>query len=270
MGLGREAGETRYFPPDFDPLLVPSLKGPRKAPIVRMQMPFGVQCNECGEGIPQAKKFHAAKERVKGEDYLGKVAVFRLTVQCPRCASNIALKTDPGNFDYVVEAGASRKYEHHVAEKQKADAEDALVAEEQGDTLAEHTRKVEDARREMSMLERLEEMHHHAVTKSFVTDEQLFNTTLDKHLIDKQKQQLADEEEARAVFRRRELEQADKQKKERNSTTNTTSTAATAASKSENSEDEFPPVMITKRKKSKKSKKKLKEEPTGLAGLGDY
>eukprot|EP01060_Flectonema_neradi_P012863 TRINITY_DN1964_c0_g1_i2.p1 TRINITY_DN1964_c0_g1~~TRINITY_DN1964_c0_g1_i2.p1 ORF type:complete len:285 (+),score=73.74 TRINITY_DN1964_c0_g1_i2:55-855(+) len=265
MGLGREAGETRYFPPDFDPLLVPSLKGPRKAPIVRMQMPFGLQCNECGDGIPLAKKFHAAKERVKGEDYLGKVAVFRLTIQCPRCASNISLKTDPANFDYVVEAGATRKYEHHVAEKEKADAEDALVAEEQGDTLAEHTRKVEDARREMSMLEHLEDLHHQAVTKSFVTDDQLFNATIDKHTSNEQKLKLADEEEAKAFFRRLELEKAEEQKSEKK-----VITQPPLPTSEEPEASDIPVVVTAKRKKTKKVKKKAKvEEPTGLGGL-DY
>eukprot|EP00659_Diplonema_papillatum_P021573 gene21573-33190_t len=140
MGLGREAGETKYYPPNFDPALLPkplSKKGPQQ---VRMMMPVGVQCLNCGEWIPENKKFASIKEKVEGETYLG-LTIFRLIIKCPRCSNEIALKTDLEHYDYNVEYGASKNYQHYKAVEKEAAQEAAKKAETAGDTLAAHNRK---------------------------------------------------------------------------------------------------------------------------------
>lgn len=55
-------------------------------------------------------KFNSRLENAAGEDYLG-IQVVRLYIKCPRCSAEIALKTDPKNSDYILEAGATRNYE---------------------------------------------------------------------------------------------------------------------------------------------------------------
>jgi hypothetical protein len=55
-------------------------------------------------------KFNSRKEDAAGEEYLG-IQIFRFYFKCPRCSAELAMKTDPKNSDYVVEAGATRNYE---------------------------------------------------------------------------------------------------------------------------------------------------------------
>ena len=48
--MGERKVLNRYFPPDFDPLLVPKRKyDPYKQVEVRMMIPFSLQCVKCGE-----------------------------------------------------------------------------------------------------------------------------------------------------------------------------------------------------------------------------
>lgn len=55
-------------------------------------------------------KFNSRKEDAAGEEYLG-IQIIRFYFKCPRCSAELAMKTDPKNSDYTVEAGATRNYE---------------------------------------------------------------------------------------------------------------------------------------------------------------
>eukprot|EP00959_Pyramimonas_sp_CCMP1952_P386420 8098489-Pyramimonas_sp.AAC.1 len=55
-------------------------------------------------------KFNCRKEDAEGEDYLG-IRVFRFYFKCTRCSAELAMKTDPKNSDYIMEAGATRNFE---------------------------------------------------------------------------------------------------------------------------------------------------------------
>jgi hypothetical protein len=55
-------------------------------------------------------KFNCRKEDVPEDAYLG-IRVFRFYFKCTRCSAELAMKTDPKNSDYVMEAGASRNFE---------------------------------------------------------------------------------------------------------------------------------------------------------------
>ena len=61
--MGERKVLNRYFPPDFDPLLVPKRKyDPYKQVEVRMMIPFSLQCIKCGEYMYRGKKFNSRKE----------------------------------------------------------------------------------------------------------------------------------------------------------------------------------------------------------------
>ena len=47
------------------------------------------------------------KETVKNEDYLG-IPIYRLYLKCLICYSEMSMKTDPKNHDYIMEHGADR------------------------------------------------------------------------------------------------------------------------------------------------------------------
>ena len=105
--MGERKVLNRYFPPDFDPLLVPRRKwDPYKQVEVRMMIPFSLQCIKCGEYMYRGKKFNSRKEDVIGDDYLG-IKKYRFYIKCCVCNNEIAFKTDPKNQDYVCESGLS-------------------------------------------------------------------------------------------------------------------------------------------------------------------
>ena len=104
--MGERKVLNRYFPPDFDPLLVPKRKyDPYKQVEVRMMIPFSLQCIKCGEYMYRGKKFNSRKEDVIGDDYLG-IKKYRFYIKCCVCNNEIAFKTDPKNQDYVCESGS--------------------------------------------------------------------------------------------------------------------------------------------------------------------
>lgn len=85
---------NKYFPPDFDPDLIPRRKGTKNSQqVVRLMAPFSMRCNTCGEYIYKGKKFNARKETVQGEDYYG-IKIFRFYIKwCvlpfPLCATGL-------------------------------------------------------------------------------------------------------------------------------------------------------------------------------------
>lgn len=89
---------NKYFPPDFDPSLIPRRRQPKNSQqVVRLMAPFSMyvsdvsilttayltpsrRCNTCGEYIYKGKKFNARKETVEGEDYYG-IKIFRFYIK---------------------------------------------------------------------------------------------------------------------------------------------------------------------------------------------
>eukprot|EP01064_Diplonema_japonicum_P019870 TRINITY_DN28754_c0_g1_i1.p1 TRINITY_DN28754_c0_g1~~TRINITY_DN28754_c0_g1_i1.p1 ORF type:complete len:256 (+),score=74.18 TRINITY_DN28754_c0_g1_i1:76-843(+) len=255
MGLGREAGEVKYFPPNFDPSAgTGKTLSKRGAPQVRIMLPMGLQCDACGEWIAQNKKFSSTKEKVRGEEYLG-LTIYRLTIKCPRCSQEIAIKTDPKNHDYIVEWGATRNYQHHLAEARKADEEEARLEKEKGDTIAEHNQKVLETRKEMSMLEKIEEIQHAAVVRASVTDDVLMKATLEKHeKADDTEQRLEDDQEAERVFKRKARE-----------------AKGPTITLPDNTVPDSPPAGFAVKKKRKEKKSKKSKDGGGLSDLlGGY
>ncbi|KAJ1985391.1 hypothetical protein H4R34_000045 [Dimargaris verticillata] len=159
----RLASETynfyKYYPPDFDPSLVPRAKKPKdQQQKVRLMAPFTMRCTTCGEFIHKGKKFNARKETVHGEMYLT-LKIFRFYIRCPRCAAEITFKTDPQNLDYVAEHGAVRNFEsirvstESLAEKRKRQEE-----EDADDPMKALESRTKESKRELEMLEALDEL----------------------------------------------------------------------------------------------------------------
>ncbi|KAJ7818179.1 CWC16 protein [Mycena olivaceomarginata] len=123
---------NKYFPPDFDPELIPRRRGPQKLAT------SGPRCNTCGEYIYKGKKFNARKETVDGEDYFG-IKIFRFYIKM------ITFKTDPKNTDYAAEHGASRNFEPW---REEAEVEEVDLLEN----------RTTDSKREMDILDALQDI----------------------------------------------------------------------------------------------------------------
>src|SRR3989338_5271090 len=94
---------NKYYPPDFDPGMIPRRKRAKNSQIkIRMMLPMSIRCNVCGEYMGAGKKFNSRKETVDVEDHLG-LKIFRFYVRCVKCSSELTFKTDPKNSDYVTE-----------------------------------------------------------------------------------------------------------------------------------------------------------------------
>jgi len=159
--MGERKVLNKYIPPDFDPSKIPRSKkkdGAKTQSKIRMMLPMSICCNTCGNYITKGTKFNARKEDAIGEEYLG-LKVFRFYFRCSRCSAEIAMKTDPKNADYVVEAGAKRNFEPW-REKDAVQAENDAEREreEAGDTMKQLENRTKESKREMDITAALDEM----------------------------------------------------------------------------------------------------------------
>ena len=101
----------KYYPPDFNPALLPKNHRPRdKQDNVRNMLPMTIRCNTCGNYHYIGTKFNMRRETVWNENYLG-IRIHRFYFKCTYCYSEITFKTDPKNHDYIVEEGGARNYD---------------------------------------------------------------------------------------------------------------------------------------------------------------
>eukprot|EP00455_Lapot_gusevi_P045189 TRINITY_DN5750_c0_g2_i2.p1 TRINITY_DN5750_c0_g2~~TRINITY_DN5750_c0_g2_i2.p1 ORF type:complete len:317 (-),score=83.99 TRINITY_DN5750_c0_g2_i2:37-987(-) len=149
---------VKYYPPDFDPELLPRNRRPRDQKIVvRMMLPFSVQCKTCGEYIYRGKKFNSRKEEVIGKEYLG-IKIWRFYFKCTNCAAELTFITDPEHSDYICEHGATRNFEPWRAQASAEEEAKAQKEEEEKDVMKQLENRTEQSKREMDMLDFLEEL----------------------------------------------------------------------------------------------------------------
>lgn len=161
----------RYFPPDFDPAELPRGQRARdNAMKVRMMLPMTIRCKTCGEFMYKGTKFNCKKEDVAGENYLG-LQIFRFYMHCRKCSAEITYTTDPQNHDYRMEHGATRNFEAVKHEQSIEEALKAKRAAEDEDKLKRIENKTADAKREMDMFEKLDDMLHAKGQHATVTTE---------------------------------------------------------------------------------------------------
>ncbi|RXW18102.1 hypothetical protein EST38_g7751 [Candolleomyces aberdarensis] len=199
---------NKYFPPDFDPSLIPRRKVPKNSQqVVRLMAPFSMRCNTCGEYIYKGKKFNARKETVEGEDYFG-IKIFRFYIKCTLCSAEITFKTDPKNTDYASEHGASRNFEPW-REEQAVEEEDRLakLEEEENNPMKALENRTVDSKREMEILDALQDIRarNARIERAGQSDDLLARLelqTVEEDEEDEEKKRLDEEDEklVQAVF----------------------------------------------------------------------
>jgi len=85
--------------------------------------------------------------------------IFRFYIKCTRCSSEITIKTDPKNSDYVCEMGATRNFEGwKEGEKKMEEYRKKREEEEEGNAMKVLENKTIDNKMEMDILDGLDEI----------------------------------------------------------------------------------------------------------------
>jgi len=109
--MGEKRVSSFYISSDFNPSGAGRKSKPQNGQHdLRFMLPMAIKCNHCGEYMFAGTKVNSRKELCYGEFYLG-IAVYRIYLHCKSCYSEITIKTDPQNSDYLVEKGATRHFE---------------------------------------------------------------------------------------------------------------------------------------------------------------
>ncbi|KAL3659456.1 hypothetical protein V7S43_015448 [Phytophthora oleae] len=209
--MGERKVLNKYFPPDFDPSLVPRRKKPKNEQIeVRMMLPFSIQCATCGEYMYRGKKFNSRKEEVLEENYHG-IRIYRFYIKCITCSSEITFKTDPKRGDYVAEHGCQRNFEPwRETEEQEEAALAQRTEEEKGDAMKALENRTLDSKREMDILDALDEIKAINQRHAKVDTDKLLQQHADEGKLSKEEQEKQleeDRQEAHRVFEQKQKQQ---------------------------------------------------------------
>ena len=113
------------------------------------------------------------KETCLDEDYLG-IRIYRFYLKCTQCYAEITFKTDPKNSDYVVEHGGIRNYEPwRDVQAAEETLKELKETEEEGNAMKFLENKTYDSKREMDILDALDEIKHLNKKKAGITYEEL-------------------------------------------------------------------------------------------------
>lgn len=214
--MGERKVLNKYFPPDFDPSLVPRRKRPKNEQIeVRMMLPFSIQCDTCGEYMYRGKKFNSRKEDVVEETYHG-IRIFRFYIKCITCSSEITFKTDPKRGDYVAEHGCQRNFEPwRETEDQEEAALKQKEEEESGDAMKALENRTLDSKREMDILDALDEIKAINQRHAKIDTDQLLQQHAhvdDLSELDAQRQLEEDQALAKQVFQQKQQQQSSRKR----------------------------------------------------------
>lgn len=127
-------------------------------------------------------KFNMRKEILEDMSYLG-IAVHRFYWKCKRCSGELSMRTDPKNSDYVCEFGATRNYEPWRDQRCAETAKTAIrKLEEQNDIMKGLENKTYDSKREMDILDNLEEVRHLNKRHANVDHEEMIEVSRKKYM----------------------------------------------------------------------------------------
>ena len=202
---------TKYYPPDFDPSAITRSRKPHdvptKLPTVRLMAPMSMKCEHCGEYIYKGRKFNARKQ-VTDQTYYN-IKIIRFYIKCTRCAAELTFLTDPKNSDYTAERGIKRNFEPwreaKLAEETEEERLDRMEKEEaERDPMKELEQKAMDAKTEMAVADKLDEIRTRNARLERKDREGLeVNAREEKKTaaeLAKERQEQEDEDEARRAF----------------------------------------------------------------------
>lgn len=280
--MGERKVLNKYFPPDFDPSLVPRRKRPKNEQVeVRMMLPFSIQCATCGEYMYRGKKFNSRKEEVLEENYHG-IRIYRFYIKCITCSSEITFKTDPKRGDYVAEHGCQRNFEPW---RETEDEEEAALAqrveEEKGDAMKALENRTLDSKREMDILDALDEIKAINQRHAKVDTDKLLQQNAEAGKLSKEEQEKQleeDRQEAHRVFQERQKQGQNSLKRPVADSKEDATAAVTGLALEKPERTAAPPikVAVTIKKKTvvaakKKKKVKAKAPVAPVASLvADY
>lgn len=162
--------------------------------------PCNMRCNTCGDYIARGKKFNARKETVENEFYLG-LKVFRFYFKCPRCMQEITFKTDPKNYDYVVEHGATPNFKAlKLAEQQAIEEQKEKEEEERLNPMKLLENRTQASRREMENLESLENLKEMNQREEIINYEELLKKKKEELENELKRQEEEDEKFVQSIF----------------------------------------------------------------------
>lgn len=156
--MGERKVINKYYPPDFDPSKLKKPKPPDEKTVrTRMMLPFTCKCSVCGTYLHIGTKFNMRMEIVPDEEYLG-IEIRRFYFKCSSCASEITMKTDPKNHDYVCESNASRQYDERRDLEAAMDVLREMKASEDEDPMRFLESRTYESRREMDIMDALSDL----------------------------------------------------------------------------------------------------------------
>ena len=145
-----------------------------------MMLPMSVSCATCGNFLYIGTKFNMRKETVNDDDYLG-IKIFRFYFKCSRCFAEITMKTDPKNHDYTCEHGAIRNYEPWRDIQHAENVLRVKRAMQDEDAMKSLENKTYDSKREMELMDALDEVKQLNKRLQKVNHEELLIKTLAKY-----------------------------------------------------------------------------------------
>jgi hypothetical protein len=149
---------NKYYPPDYNPALIPRVKRKSKLSDIRTMAPFNMKCNTCGNYIAGATKFNAKKEVVEGESYHN-LKILRFYIKCPRCMAAIVYRTDLGEAGYVMEQGATENYRAvKVSERLAREQAEAEEEEEKIDPMKQLENRTKTSKQQMEASEQIQSL----------------------------------------------------------------------------------------------------------------
>eukprot|EP01138_Halocafeteria_seosinensis_P013346 gb/GECG01013632.1/.p1 GENE.gb/GECG01013632.1/~~gb/GECG01013632.1/.p1 ORF type:complete len:331 (+),score=73.02 gb/GECG01013632.1/:1-993(+) len=168
---------NKYFPPDFDPAKLPKGKAPKDNQWhVRMMLPFSCRCTNCGEFMGGGKKFNSRMESIKGAEYLG-LKKFRFYQKCPVCSIDFTFYTDPEISDYRAEANIVRLSDYSSAKRNEEIAEQNKQDSAPEDPMQQLEDRTQDSKRQMEIMDNLDELMEIQQAKSKVNPEEAIQRT---------------------------------------------------------------------------------------------
>ena len=272
--MGERKVLNKYYPPDFDPKKLPKLDlGKNFQCVIRTMAPFTMRCLTCGNYIYRGKKFNARKETAEGEDYLG-IRIHRFYIRCPVCLTEIIFKTDPKSTDYVIETGAFRTLQaEHLSKMEDERLQQEKEENEANNPMMALENRTKESRREMDVIDALEDIRDWNARKATVKFEELMDNHLVSEKLELERQEKEDEDLVSKMFSsvggesikrlddEEELPPAKMAKIEDNSSLST-APSSTSANKTSKSKSKLAGLVVKKESKPSTSLGSL-----GLLGL---